>query len=50
MNAKKQMKKIVKTVEKNPVMVSAIVTGVVAVASTAGVMMSKIKSKKTQKY
>ena len=49
MNAKKQMKKMIKTVEKNPVAISAIVTGAIAVASTAGVMMSKIKNKKTQK-
>ena len=49
MNTKKQIKKMIKTVEKNPVMVSAIVTGAIAVASTAGVMIGKIKAKKVQK-
>lgn len=49
MNAKKQMKKMVKTVEKNPIAAGAIVTGAIAVMSTAGMMMKKIKAKKMQK-
>ncbi|MBQ9113174.1 MAG: hypothetical protein IJY08_06300 [Clostridia bacterium] len=49
MNAKKQMKKMIKTVEKNPAAVGAIVTGALAMVGTAGMVVRKMKSKKTQK-
>lgn len=49
MNAKKQMKKMIKTVEKNPAAVGAIVTGALAMVGTAGLVVRKMKSKKTQK-
>ena len=49
MNAKKQIKKMVKAVERNPVAISAIVTGALAVVGTTGMMMKKVKIKKITK-
>ena len=48
MKIKKQVKKIKKAVEKNPLLFTTVVTGAMAVLSTAGMMMEKKSEKKSR--